>query len=74
MGAAPYLTAKIPDNITFDEAATLPAGLNTAQTALYDKDGFGFPSPFEGNTSFGKGKALLVVGGASVIGLTGMDP
>ena len=74
IGTAPYLTAKIPDNITEDEAATLPTALNTASVALYDSDGFGFPSPFNGGEEFGKDKAILVTGGSSVIGLAGKTP
>jgi NADPH:quinone reductase-like Zn-dependent oxidoreductase len=72
IGTAPYLTAKIPDNISEDDASTLPTALNTANVALYDSDGFGFPSPFEDGKSFGKDKAILVTGGSTVIGLGGM--
>lgn len=71
---APYLTAKIPDNISDDEASTLPVALNTASVALYDSDGFGFPSPFKGGEGFGKDKAILVTGGSSIIGLAGETP
>lgn len=71
---APYLTAKIPENITEDEASTLPTALNTANIALYDSDGFGFPSPFSGDRSFGNDKAIFVTGGSSVIGLGGKRP
>jgi len=74
VGSAPYLTAKIPENINEDEASTLPTALNTASVALYDSDGFGFPSPFSGDESFGKGKAIFVTGGSSVIGLGGNFP
>ena len=68
---SPYLTSKIPENISDDEAVTLPTGLNTAQVALYDKEGFGFPHPFKGGENFGKGKSILVLGGSSVIGYIG---
>jgi NADPH:quinone reductase-like Zn-dependent oxidoreductase len=71
--SGPNTTAKIPDNITEDEAATIPTALNTASVALYDADGFGFPSPFEkGGETFGNGKSILVLGGSSVIGLVGI--
>lgn len=73
VGTTPNLTAKIPDNITDDEAATLPTAINTAQVALYDQDGHNFPNPFE-NSSFGKGKAFLVTGGSSIVGLAGKSP
>ena len=71
VGTAPYLTAKIPDDISEDGAATLPVAFNTASVALYDPDGFGFPSPFKGGEGFGKDKAILVTGGSSAIGLAG---
>ena len=74
VGDAPYLTSKIPDNVNEDEAATLPTALNTALVALYHSDGFGFPSPFEGAKSFGKDKAILVLGGSTIIGLAGNTP
>lgn len=72
VGSGPNTTAKLPDNITEDEAATIPTALNTASVALYDDDGFGFPSPFEGGENFGNGKSILVMGGSSVIGLVGI--
>ena len=45
--------------------------LDTALVALYTSSGFGFPNPFEGGESFGKGKAILVMAGSSIIGLGG---
>ena len=73
IGSAPYLTAKLPANISFDEAATLPTSLNTSSVALYHPTGFGIPSPFEGHRTFGNGKTALVMGGSSVVGLGGTD-
>lgn len=70
IGTSANLTAKLPDNVTDDDAATLPTAINTAQVALYDSDGFGFPNPFE-DSSFGKGKSILVAGGSANIGLAG---
>ena len=73
VGSAPYLTVKLPDNISYDDAATLPIAFNTIRAAFYDPDqSFGFPFPFEGGESYGKGKAVLVVGGSSQVGLAGM--
>jgi NADPH:quinone reductase-like Zn-dependent oxidoreductase len=70
MKAASHLTAKIPDNITFDEAATIPTALIAATVALSDSSGLGFPSAFEDHT-FGKGKPFLVLGGSSMLSLAG---
>jgi NADPH:quinone reductase-like Zn-dependent oxidoreductase len=72
--AAPQYTVKIPEDISFDEASTLPTAFNTAQVALYDPSGFGFPNPFTDGNKFGKGKVLFVAGGSSVIGLAGLPP
>lgn len=72
VAAAPNSTAKFPDNISEDEAATLPTALNTAHVALTDESGLGYPCPFEDNPSFGKGKAFLVLGGSSTVGLVGI--
>lgn len=72
VGSAPNLTVKLPDNISYDDAATLPIAFNTIRAAFYDPDqSFGFPFPFEGGESYGKGKAVLVVGGSSQVGLAG---
>lgn len=73
VGTAPYTTVKLPDNISYDDAATLPIAFNTIRAAFYDPDqSFGFPFPFEGGESYGKGKALLVIGGSSQVGLAGI--
>jgi len=70
LGQAIYVS-KVPDNITLDEAATLPVGLPTAFIGLYnDKPhGAGLTSPF---TSAGQnkysGKPLVVLGGSSSVG------
>lgn len=76
VATTPNTIAKLPENITDDQGATLPTAINTAQVALYDKDGLGFPNPFDGgsNTTFGNGKSFLVSGGSSVIGLAGNIP
>jgi NADPH:quinone reductase-like Zn-dependent oxidoreductase len=60
-------TAKIPDNISDDEAATLVVGLIVGLVVLFDKDGFGLL--FAWDQQAGKGKAILVVGGSSIPGL-----
>jgi len=70
----PYATAKLPDNISEDEAATIPVGLHTAHIALADSDGLGYPCPFENNESFGEGKSFLVGGASSIVGLASTSP
>ncbi|MGY0541515.1 zinc-binding dehydrogenase [Nocardioides sp. YJ-D4] len=57
----PRLLVPIPDGLSFEEAATLPVGLNTEHDALVTQAGF---SP---------GDTVLFVGGTSSIGLIGIQ-
>ncbi|OSC97725.1 GroES-like protein [Trametes coccinea BRFM310] len=68
------ITAKIPDNITFDQAASVPLGLATVILALYNQHP-NYPKTLrlkpiweEGATVESAGKAALVIGGASSVG------
>ncbi|KAH9830784.1 chaperonin 10-like protein [Rhodofomes roseus] len=68
-------TAKIPDNITFDQAATIPLALATSAVALYhDGNGAlggtcGLTPPWEaGGRGKYKGQPTVVLGGASSVG------
>lgn len=70
--------ARVPANISFEEAATVPLGLATAAIALYNAPSArsaGLTAPWEAG---GKGKyvgqAALVVGGASSVGQYGKQP
>ncbi|KAI0737454.1 GroES-like protein [Daedaleopsis nitida] len=65
--------AKIPDNISFDEAASIPLALATAITGLWshhpEAQSVNFPAPWEeGGTTKFSGQPALVVGGSSSIG------
>ncbi|CAL1717235.1 unnamed protein product [Somion occarium] len=70
------LTSKIPPNITFDEAATIPCNLLTAINGLYagaapsvDKAGAGL-TPFwrEGGRGKYAGQPILIFAGSSSVG------
>ncbi|KAF9527448.1 GroES-like protein [Crepidotus variabilis] len=65
------VTGKIPANVTYDEAATIPICLGTAFSALFSEvpHGAGLPAPWtsEGR-NIGSGKAILILGGASSVG------
>lgn len=64
-------TAKIPAKVSFEEAASLPIGLMTAATGLYQKGtlGAGLRAPWEEKgRGFYKGTPMLIVGGASSVG------
>ena len=68
--------AQIPENISFDQAASIPLCLNTAAVGLYapqgQPGGAGLTPPWE---PLGKGKyagqPILVVGGSSTVGQHG---
>ncbi|EGO00283.1 hypothetical protein SERLA73DRAFT_180782 [Serpula lacrymans var. lacrymans S7.3] len=63
--------AKIPDNISLDQAASIPAGLTTAVDALYSPKphGLAFTPPWEeGGRGKYTGKSIVVLGGASAVG------
>ncbi|RPD72419.1 GroES-like protein [Lentinus tigrinus ALCF2SS1-7] len=68
------ITAKIPDNISFDEAASVPLGLATVVLALYNQDPksdktLRFTPPWaEGGTSQFAGKPAFIIGGSSSVG------
>jgi len=67
-GVAPAkFAAKIPKDITFDQAATVPIGLSTAALALFG--GTGYAAPFE-DADLGKhsDEPIFIVGGSSTVG------
>ncbi|KAI9507332.1 GroES-like protein [Russula earlei] len=67
------LIAKIPDNLTFDQASTIPLGFTTAAIGLYekkrDRGGAGLVAPWlEGGRGKYAGQAIYIPGGASSVG------
>ncbi|KAI0753563.1 GroES-like protein [Daedaleopsis nitida] len=65
--------AKIPDNISFDEAASVPLTLNTVLTGLWSHhpqaSSVDFAAPWEeGGLTKYVGQAALVIGGSSSVG------
>ncbi|OJT14980.1 Enoyl reductase LovC [Trametes pubescens] len=67
------IAAKIPENITFDQAASIPVGLNTVAIALYNHTpntkSVDYPAPWEqgGTTRFAE-KPAFILGGSSTVG------
>lgn len=67
------ITAKIPDNISFDQAASVPLTLATIFTGIWNRHPQGksadFPAPWEegGLTKFA-GKPAFIIGGSSSVG------
>ncbi|KAI0057358.1 GroES-like protein [Artomyces pyxidatus] len=64
--------AKIPGNLSFEEAATIPSGLATAALGMYAKKsargGAELRPPWEGGMGRYSGQAMLVIGGSSSVG------
>ncbi|KAG6914929.1 hypothetical protein DXG01_014393 [Tephrocybe rancida] len=64
-------TAKIPSNLSFEQAATIPATITSGLTGLYlpSPHGVGLTPPLEASTR-GKyaSKSIVVLGGASNVG------
>ena len=63
------LVSKTPDNITDDEAAGISLAAMAVASAFYDGKGHGMVPPWEkGGSEAGKGKSLVIIGGASSVG------
>ncbi|KAH9906118.1 GroES-like protein [Epithele typhae] len=64
--------AKIPDSMSFEDAATVPLGFATAVTGMWAPEGptsIGLPAPWEeGGTTKYAGKPAVIVGGSSSVG------
>ncbi|KAF8597875.1 GroES-like protein [Ceratobasidium sp. AG-I] len=58
------IVSKIPENISDDEASTLPLGSMSSVTGLFQKTGIAFPE--SGPTA--SGKPVLILGGSSSVG------
>lgn len=75
-----YTLPQTPANLTTDQAATLPLGINTAAFGLYDHpDGgignCGLAPPWEaGGQDKYAGQPILIFGGASTVGQYGEHP
>ncbi|KAG1775967.1 chaperonin 10-like protein [Suillus placidus] len=70
LGVADF-TAKIPDNLGYDDAATIPLALDTASTGLYNsnKYGLGLTPPWAKNgMGMYSGTPIVILGGASAVG------
>ncbi|KAH9919380.1 chaperonin 10-like protein [Fomitopsis serialis] len=66
-------TGKIPDNLSFDQAATIPLGLATAAIGLFHEGAVTgsvglFPPWEDGGRALYAGEPIVVVGGASSVG------
>lgn len=63
------LVSKTPNNISDEQAAGISLATVAGVTAFYDKEGHGLTAPWEkGGEQAGKGKAVVIIGGASSVG------
>ncbi|KAG2145218.1 chaperonin 10-like protein [Suillus clintonianus] len=69
LGVMDY-TAKIPGNLGYDDAATVPLGFDTASTGLYNsnKYGIGLRPPWEEGGLARYAGPIVILGGASSVG------
>jgi len=63
------LVSKTPSNISDEQAAGISLATMAVVTAFYDEHGHGLTAPWEkGGEQAGKGKAVVIIGGASSVG------
>ncbi|KAG2074427.1 GroES-like protein [Suillus decipiens] len=70
LGVADF-TAKIPNNLGYDEAATIPLTFDTASIGLYCSSEFGLgltPPWVEGGIRAYRGTPIVILGGSSAVG------
>ena len=71
------MVCQIPDNISFDQAATLPLTLATTVVGLWAhhseaSESLNFPAPWEeGGTTKFAGQPALIIGGSTSVGQYG---
>lgn len=67
---------EMPENITFEQAASICVGILPFVAATYapEPHGFGFTAPFENEDGVGKyaGQPILIMAGACSLGQYGM--
>ncbi|KIJ54532.1 hypothetical protein M422DRAFT_41802 [Sphaerobolus stellatus SS14] len=65
------IAAKLPSNLSFDQAASIPLGLATAAVGFYhshEKQGAGLQAPWEGGEGKYTGQGVVIFGGSSSVG------
>ena len=63
------LVSKTPENISDEEASGIMLATMAVVTAFYAEEGHGMTPPWEeGGRNIGKGKSIVIIGGASSVG------
>lgn len=62
------LAARVPENVSFSEAAVFPSCLSTAAWALFTKETMALDLPPVNGSAAPHGKVVIVWGGSSVVG------
>ncbi|GAB7333468.1 hypothetical protein MBLNU13_g05064t1 [Cladosporium sp. NU13] len=62
------LTARVPENVEFSEAAVFPSCLSTAAWALFTKETMALDLPPVDGSAASNGKVVVIWGGSSVVG------
>lgn len=63
-----HLCARIPDTMSFEEAAVIPLGLSTAAAGLFEKDQLGLPLPTFSRQPKELNKSIIIWGGSTSVG------
>ena len=67
-----YLTSKIPNNVSYDQASVLPLGCSTAACGLFEKDQLGLQLP-AAPAARSTGKTVLIWGGSTSVGVNAIQ-
>ena len=65
--------SQLPDNITFEQAASVPLGVGTTTIPLYSPSplGVGLKTPWDGGRGYYADQPTLILGGAGSVGQYG---
>lgn len=68
-----HTTAKIPADVSYEDAAVLPLAINTAASCLFPEHLLGLSMPTSDGTKPGSGKTLIVWAASSSVGSAGVQ-
>jgi NADPH:quinone reductase-like Zn-dependent oxidoreductase len=68
-----HMTSPIPETLSFEKAAVMPLWLSTAACGMFQKGQLGLEFPTVPRSKAGNGKALLVWGGSTSVGVNAIQ-